>query len=126
MSYGLCLGYCFDNAQTSSDDAAPITHPLDMEGKLICGDAWGGIHTFEWTQESAALSDVPRSRQQCAFIQFRESSIACMEQLGGDSIAVSIQPNQNSGVLSSAVAFTATRPRDGRYCKSMGWPIITQ
>ena len=100
-------------ASTSEDDTASITNLLAMDstGQLVCADSWGGIRAFEWTQESTVLNSTSLSRRQCAFMQFRDSSIACMEQLDEDLLAVSIQPEQNGGVLPSAFTFTVTRPR---------------
>ncbi|KAL7537278.1 hypothetical protein ACHAXR_008672 [Thalassiosira sp. AJA248-18] len=94
------------------DETAPITKLLNMDGRLISGDAWGGIHIFEWVQSSESNNiGLPLSRRQYALMQFRGSSIACMEQVEEKLLAVSIQPEQNAGVLASATPIHVTRPR---------------
>ncbi|KAL9185731.1 hypothetical protein ACHAXT_003508 [Thalassiosira profunda] len=86
------------------EDAPSFTTLLDIDGssRMACGDAWGGLHIYE-RQQSAHVRRVS--------MQFRGSSIACMAQVKDDSLAVSIQPDQNARILRGATALDVTRPR---------------
>ncbi|KAL7545713.1 hypothetical protein ACHAWF_009065 [Thalassiosira exigua] len=81
---------------------APITHLLGGSGTLTCGDAWGGIRVFEWDGSS------PRQR---VLLQLCGHSIACMEYVGNDLLAVSVEPEQGAQTMPSAVSLTVARPR---------------
>lgn len=93
------------------ETTAPVTKLLDMDGRLVCGDAWGGIRIFELSQTTEANSGAPISRQQRSLLQFRGFSIACMEQVDELLLAVSIQPEQSTEILTSAIPLDATTPR---------------
>jgi len=89
----------------STEDSAPITNLLDMNGRLVCGDANGGIRIHEWVTESNS------NRRQIAHMQFRGSSIACLAMVQENQLAVSIQPREDTGMLPSATPLQTTRPR---------------
>lgn len=100
------------------EETAPVTKLLDMNGKLVCGDSWGGIRIFEWVRSSASESNnnlhgAPR-RHQRALLQFRGSTVACLAQVKENLLAVSIQPavgHETTGILSSAISLPVTSPR---------------
>lgn len=93
---------------------ASITHLLDVDGKLVSGDAWGAIRTLEWSKGSGSDGDMRHSSpRQRALFQFVGFSIACLERVGGRLLAVSIEPELDAGssrILTSATPLRATSP----------------
>jgi len=109
---------------TTITAAAPVTKLLDINGKLVCGDAWGAIRIYELSSSQGSSEESNNnnaiSRRQCAFLQFGggSSSIACMEQVVGKHVllAVSIEPaverDSNSRmVYPLATSFRVPSPR---------------
>jgi len=93
----------------STEDSAPITNLLDMNGCLVCGDAHGGIRIYEWITESN--NNLP-ARRQIAHMQLRGSSIACLAMIQENHLAVSIQlRGEDTGIQPSATPLQTTRPR---------------
>jgi len=90
----------------STEDSAPITNLLDMNGRLVCGDAHGGIRIYEWITESNNTV-----RRQISHMQFRGSSIASLAMVQEKHLAVSIQPREDTGIQPSATPLQPTRPR---------------
>ena len=94
----------------SLEDSAPITNLLDMNGCLVCGDAYGGIRIYEWISESN--NHTLPARRQIAHVQLRGSSIACLAMIQENHLAVSIQPRgEDTGIQPSATPLQPTRPR---------------
>ena len=112
------VGFGAETISSNGDeDAAPITKLADLNGKLVCGDEWGGIRIFEWAAGSTARS---MSRQQSALVQIRcpgfHCKISCMEPIQNNLLAVSIHAVRNStqegiGLISSASPLHVTNPR---------------
>ena len=92
------------------EETASITKLLDMNGRLVCGDAWGGIRIYEWAQSLESNNYPSLSRQQCALLQFRGFSIACMFQVEEHLLAVSIQPGQDSRIPPLVTSLHVTSP----------------
>lgn len=97
------------DAAEGTTTTPPTTRLLDMDGRLACADAWGGLRLYVWTPSVGNSSSM--SWRQCNCLQFRGSSIACMERLGKDLVAVSIEPGQESRILASATSLSLPRPR---------------
>merc|ERR1712194_246003 len=98
-------------ASVPLEETASISKLLDMNGRLVCGDVWGGIRTYEWTQSIPSDNNLSVSRRQYSLLQFRGFSIACMEQVGEHLLAAALQPVQDSRGLPSALSLRATSPR---------------
>lgn len=108
--------------ETMETAAAPITELLDVEdGMLACGDAWGCIRTLELAETTGGLSsnnnDGVPSVSRRHLLQFRGYGIACMERVGKNVLAVSIEANRHAGegILASAVPLNATTRPYGIY-----------
>lgn len=90
----------------SREESASIIQLLHTDGGLVSGDVWGVIRKFVLGLESS-------SPQQCALFQFRRFSIACLEKVQRQLLAVSIQPDldfDSSRILPSATPLNATSP----------------
>ena len=113
-----------DSITLSGEDAASITQLASLNGKLVCGDEWGGLRVFEWDMRSSSSTatatttehtthnvTAPRSfsRHQTTFLQFQCPSqpfhfgISCMEPIpqedsSNNMLAVSIYAVSNSSV----------------------------
>jgi len=100
---------------TGTSNSPTVTKLAVSGGALVCGDAWGGIRVIRWSPEQ----DGHRPRQSSS-LQFRCGvndciTIACMESLEDNLLAVStdVLPNHNEEVrlLPSATELRITCPR---------------
>ena len=93
-----------------AEETAPVCKLLEMDGRLVCGDAWGGIRTYEWTRRTSPNVDLPSSRLQRSLLQFRGFGIACMERAGEHLLAVSLRTAPDARALPSAAPLRAAGP----------------
>lgn len=97
----------------TQEEIASITHLLHMDdGQLASGDNSGVIRIFIWsTLQEGGLSELNPPRQS-ALIQFRGGySIACLEKVQNQLLAVSLQPSGDSArVYPLAIAHDVISP----------------
>jgi len=97
----------------SQEESSPITHLLHMDdGQLASGDNSGVIRIFvRSTLQEGGSSELNPPRQS-TLIQFRGGySIACLEKVHNQLLAVSVQPSGNSTrVYPSAIAHDVISP----------------
>lgn len=97
----------------SQEESSPITHLLHMDdGQLASGDNSGVIRIFvQSTLQEGGSSELNPPRQS-TLIQFRGGySIACLEKVHNQLLAVSVQPSGDSTrVYPSAIAHDVISP----------------
>lgn len=103
---------------SSGRESPPVTELAVVDGKLVCGDEWGGMRTFKWSKGNNNANGL-QPRQDHS-LQFRcpefHCTISCMEPIQGNLLAVATNAYQSMTqggvrVITSAKPLQVTIPR---------------